>query len=323
MIVACGTNEREMAQLVKGRFRADVDPRELALYTPADASCYLGIHPQTLGTWLWGRTYPTAAGDRFFAPLIEPADIDNKLLSFFNLAELHVLAATRYNHNVSIKAVRAAMDTILEKYPSNHPLLSRDFKTNGKDLFVQRLDENENLSTPWQLNFKIIMDNFLEHVISDEHDLVKKIFPLIAGQPDDRIISITYGISSSQPVVDGAGVPVWLIHNRYMAGEPQDSIADDFDIPLSKIQRAIDYGRATYGNGTPALRIWPIGTNRMLGVTSGEFADDAEDPIVPRNMHFDPSQSAFGDFEVCPFTADKPGHMRMVCIQSAKNLVIK
>jgi uncharacterized protein (DUF433 family) len=237
----CEQNERVMAQLVKGQFRAGVDARELALYTPADAACYLDINPQTLATWLWGRNYPTTAGERFFAPLIEPADKENKLLSFFNLAELHVLAATRYQHDVKIKSVRAAMDTVMERYPSAHPLLSVDFKTNGKDLFAQRVDENENLSTPGQLNFKPIMDLFLEHVVRDEHDLVKKIFPLIAGQPDDRIISITYGISSSQPVIDGSGVPAWLIHSRHQGGEDIASIGDDFGLPVAKIQRAIDY----------------------------------------------------------------------------------
>lgn len=232
---------RNMSQLVKGRYRRDVDPRELALYTPADASCYLGINPQTLATWLWGRTYPTTAGEKFFDPLIDPADKENKLLSFFNLAELHVLAATRYTHNVSIKSVRVAMDTIVQRYSSPHPLISRDFMTNGKDIFIQKVDENENLSQPLQLNFKSIMDKFLARIVADEHDLIKKIFPLIAGQSDDRIISITYGISSSQPVVDGAGVPAWLIHNRFKVGESPDSIADDFDIPVGKIQRAIDY----------------------------------------------------------------------------------
>jgi uncharacterized protein (DUF433 family) len=241
MGTACEWQDRDMAQLVKAQYRADVDARELALYTPADAACYLDINPQTLATWLWGRNYPTTTGDRYFAPLIEPADPDLKLLSFFNLAELHVLAATRYTHHVSMKSVRAAMDTVIEKYTAHHPLLSIDFKTNGRDLFAQSVDENENLSTPGQLNFKPIMDLFLEHVVRDEHDLVKKIFPLIAGQPDDRIISITYGISSSQPVVDGFGVPAWLIHSRYEGGEDVDSIADDFDIPVAKIQRAIDY----------------------------------------------------------------------------------
>lgn len=169
------------------------------------------------------------------------ADEKNELLSFYNLAELHVLAATRYNHHIAMHAVRTAIDTVQDRFPSSHPLISKDFKTNGKDLFVQSLDETSNVSRPWQLNFKIIMDQFLDHVIADEHDLVKKIFPLIAGQPDDRIISITYGISSSQPVIDGLGVPAWVLHDRHMCGEDPESIADDFDIPVNKVRRAIEY----------------------------------------------------------------------------------
>ncbi len=85
------------------------------------------------------------------------------------------------------------------------------------------------------------------------------------------------------------------------------------------------HGRATFGDGTPVLRIWPVGTKRMLGVTAGPIADDADEPIAPTNMLlFNPDvQGVFGDFEVCPFTPERKGHMQMVCVQSARNLVVK
>ena len=83
------------------------------------------------------------------------------------------------------------------------------------------------------------------------------------------------------------------------------------------------HGRATYGNGTPALRIWPVGTGRMLGVTAGRAADDGDDPIAPQELMFDPSKKAFGDFEVCPFTPERKATMRMVCVEAVKNLSIK
>jgi uncharacterized protein (DUF433 family) len=238
---ACFSGAGNMAQLYKGSYKSGVDSRELPLYTPADAACYLGIHPNTLHPWLWGRVYPMPSGRVPFKALIKPADPAEKLLSFYNLAELHVLAATRYKHKVPFKAVRSAMDTIQQKYPSEHPLLTKDFLTNGSALFAKSVGEIENLSQPLQLNFKEIMDLFVERVISDDDELVKKIYPLIAGQPNDKVISITYGISSSQPAVDGFGVPVWLIHNRYEAGEEAESIADDFKIPVQKVLRAIDY----------------------------------------------------------------------------------
>jgi hypothetical protein len=31
----------------------------------------------------------------------------------------------------------------------------------------------------------------------------------------------------------------------------------------------------------------------------------------------------FADFTVCPFTDDKPGEMRMICVESADNISIK
>src|SRR5208283_4315525 len=99
------------------------------------------------------------------------------------------LAATRYKHKVGFPAVRAAVETTQRRYPSAHPLISKEFMTNGRDLFVQSLEEDENLSTPNQLNFKQVMDLFLEHVVADPNELINKIFPLIEGRPDDKVIS--------------------------------------------------------------------------------------------------------------------------------------
>ena len=85
------------------------------------------------------------------------------------------------------------------------------------------------------------------------------------------------------------------------------------------------HGRATFGPGTPALRIWLIGTKRMLGVTAGPIADNADDPIAPKSMlKFDTgNERVFGDFEVCPFTVEQKGKMRMVCVQSASKIVVQ
>jgi len=47
----------------------------------------------TLRSWVIGQAYPTESGRRFFRPPVEIADPDQKLLSFFNLVEVHVLDA--------------------------------------------------------------------------------------------------------------------------------------------------------------------------------------------------------------------------------------
>jgi hypothetical protein len=80
------------------------------------------------------------------------------------------------------------------------------------------------------------------------------------------------------------------------------------------------HGRVMYTNGTPSLRIWRVGSKRILGVLP------PEDEIIPESLKhalngFNKSVDA--DLEVCPFTKEQPGAMQMVCVESAKNLVVK
>jgi hypothetical protein len=75
-------------------------------------------------------------------------------------------------------------------------------------------------------------------------------------------------------------------------------------------------------NGTPGLRIWPIGTKRLLGVVGA----DEEDDLLPeniRNLNLGDDKGLFGDFLVCPFETQKPGVMQFVCIELVSNYLIK
>jgi hypothetical protein len=86
------------------------------------------------------------------------------------------------------------------------------------------------------------------------------------------------------------------------------------------------HGRAFTSNGTPDLRIWEVGTKRILGVTAHSQADDADDPIAPAKLLHAlgaTEHAVFGDFEVCPFTPKRRGYMQMVCVERADNLIIK
>ncbi len=83
------------------------------------------------------------------------------------------------------------------------------------------------------------------------------------------------------------------------------------------------HARANLGADSVPIYLWPVGTKRRLGVTGGPTLDDSIEPIYPRNLRF-PTSGAdiFGDFEVCPFTPQKEGHLQLVCIESATHLVV-
>ena len=103
------------------------------------------------------------------------------------------------------------------------------------------------------------------------------------------------------------------------------------------------HGRLGFSNGTPTLRLWKIGTGRILAIYSGPSACsgskfdldpscDNENPELPANIKqtFEKSRPAFGfpnrifaDFEVCPLESERPGVMQKACIESAKDIVVE
>jgi hypothetical protein len=82
-------------------------------------------------------------------------------------------------------------------------------------------------------------------------------------------------------------------------------------------------GRLSAYNGNPTLRIWPIGSIRLLGVSDsrpagGEAVYPAElKPLVGFE------RDVLADYLVCPFTAERPGVMQLVCVEEARAIRIR
>ncbi len=79
-------------------------------------------------------------------------------------------------------------------------------------------------------------------------------------------------------------------------------------------------GRLAFYNGTPSLRIWPVGTRRLLGVLEGQSMKGY--PDLPKGLleQLSWGKAMYADFTICPFTDDEPGLMRAVCVESAENI---
>lgn len=101
-------------------------------------------------------------------------------------------------------------------------------------------------------------------------------------------------------------------------------------------------GMITCCNGNPSMRMWKVGTKRILGILSGPNSwqinpEDSLNPELPVNLgraysaEYRRKEAAkdtdagvhgpvFGDFEICPLEPERPGWMQPVCIESAKNI---
>ena len=102
------------------------DPREVPAYSIRESAHYLQLPVATLKSWVLGRPYATTSGTRFFPPVIDLPDPHVSLLSFFNLAEAHVLSAFRREEKIELHKIRSALRYVRREFGWKHPLIRRD-----------------------------------------------------------------------------------------------------------------------------------------------------------------------------------------------------
>lgn len=84
------------------------------------------------------------------------------------------------------------------------------------------------------------------------------------------------------------------------------------------------HGRLSTYNGNPVVRLWNLRTRRMLGVSDQRFNLPGYRNI-PEDLakQLDGDTNIYGDFLVCPFTRPRPREMQLICVESAKHVMVK
>ena len=84
------------------------------------------------------------------------------------------------------------------------------------------------------------------------------------------------------------------------------------------------HGRLSTFNGNPAVRLWNLRTRRMLGVSDQRFSLPGYSNL-PEDLakQLTGDNNIYGDFLVCPFTRPQPHEMQLICVESAKNVMVK
>jgi uncharacterized protein (DUF433 family) len=215
------------------------DPHEMPAYGIREAALYLQLPPATLASWVKGRTYDTSAGEQFFAPVIALPDESIRLLSFYNLAEAHVLAAFRRHHKIDLKSIRTALDFVSARFGHKRPLIEQQFETDGVNLFIEHLGNVLDASSGGQIVMHTVKEYFKR--LDWANDTVVRFWPFtrsdIDGSP--RRVFIDPRISFGRPSLIRCNVPTAEIAARFKAGETVESLADDFGCDPFDINEAL------------------------------------------------------------------------------------
>lgn len=203
--------------------RTQSDVCEYPSYSIDEVAEYIGVPRRTLRSWISGYTYGTRLGKQTAPPIIQPADPKRNLLSFFNLVEAQVLAATR-ERNIAVSRVRRAIEYLRGSEGEKRPLLTCVFETAGRDIFVQQLTKGKlkhplNVSKHGQYGFKKILNRYLSRIERDAAGLPTVLYPMRAGQTRSRkVITIHPFVSTGKPSLRKSGVMVEVIWRRKKRG---------------------------------------------------------------------------------------------------------
>ena len=173
------------------------------------------------------------------------ADTDPLAYSFYNLVELHVLAAIRREHAVPMPKVRRATDYLLENTRDEidklHPLISKQLQTDGLDLFIEQYERLVNVSSAGSLAMRDTIEAALSRIERDSHGIPIKLYPFTRNYINyaPTIVVIDPALSAGRPVIAGAGLATEVIAERYKAGETVAELAKDYERKIAEIEEAI------------------------------------------------------------------------------------
>jgi len=214
---------------------SDASPAEIPAYTIPEAARWLGVATSTIRAWLLGQGQ--------FQSVVEIADRGTRTLSFRNLVELHVLAAIRRKHKVSLQRVRRAVEFMEQSLGVAHPLSSARMLTDGRDLLVEACGNYWNVSMSGQGEIRQILQAYLERIEHDADGVPARLYPFTRKDVmhDPRSVVIDPQVEFGRPCLAATGIPTVEVAERYKAGESIDSIAADFGRGREQIEEAIRY----------------------------------------------------------------------------------
>lgn len=219
------------------------DIRDQPTYTVAEASRYLKVAPATLRSWIMGRAYPKASGLASFQPLIRPPIKEPHMLSFWNLIEAHVLRSLRADHDVSMDALRKALNYAERTQDIDRLLLRPELRTDAGRLLLERYGQLIELSASGQIAMRHLFNEHLARVQWDDWKFPVRLYPFSSSSTpaDSRPIAIDAQIAFGRPVVASRGVTTGAIAERIDAGETAADLADDYDLSEREIEEAVLY----------------------------------------------------------------------------------
>lgn len=226
--------------------RAKVAIFDTPAYPASEVARILNLSVNTVRAWCFGQNYRSATGaPKRFQPVIEPADLKGRLLSFANLCELHVLSAIRRSHKIPLPKVRESVEYLRTELDSARPLIDQQFHTNGIDLFVEHASRLLNVSRQGQEALRGDFQQALARIERDRRGSPIRLFPFsrtsLSDKEQPKAVVIDPRLSFGRPVLSSVAIRTDVIVGRFRAGDSMMEMAKDYGVDEKEIEEALRF----------------------------------------------------------------------------------
>ena len=217
----------------------------IGIYTPAEAARLTGVGAGRIARWLRGHRVKGSRYEPLWRPQIDIND-GRVYLGFRDLMEVRVAAAF-IKQGLSPQKVRRAIQIARDLFGKDHPLSTKNFRTDGRSVFLQLSEEegDDRLIDLFrqQYAFHRIIEPSLKHIEFDESGVPSRWFP---RGPSAHIV-IDPARSFGHPIEEESGVPTAALAAAARAEGSVEAAAKAWHVPVRSVRRAVEFEEALQG----------------------------------------------------------------------------
>jgi uncharacterized protein (DUF433 family) len=216
------------------------------IYPLHRAAKLVGAEPRALRRWLQGYSRKHQGqyvrSEPLWTTQLKDEGLPDEVIGFRDLLELRMVSAF-VKHGVDLKVIRATIAAATESFSRDYPLTNRQFRTDGKRIFLQAVETatgEERMVDVLrkQFVFSDIITPSLYAGIEYGVDGAVRWFPL--GKR--KTILLDPALQFGTPMVAHACIPTDTIYCAYMAeGGDKEMVARVFDITARMVIDAVEF----------------------------------------------------------------------------------
>jgi uncharacterized protein (DUF433 family) len=212
----------------------------MGAYSLAEAGRLLRVPPATLRHWLFGYGYSHHGPRVQQQPLWKPeygVNQEEPLLGFRDLLEARVVRGFR-EKGIGLPTIRQCLNYARELVDDDHPFSTRQFKSDGRRMFLESKDGRIlDLKLRQHVFRDVVEPTFVD--LDYEADTASRWWLL----PKKRTIAIDPERSFGQPIEVETGVPTLRLAQAFAAEGSVDRVANLYEIRPAVVRDALMFER--------------------------------------------------------------------------------